>query len=169
MTYDFGVRFVCVFAVVVAALTGMACREGETTRVPAPPPAPGRVLEERWWAAECPPPMPHQVGRSITPPRVVTRVEPVWPQGARGIVIVATVITTEGRVCAARVVKIAPELGIEMEQRALTAVRQWRFEPATRNGAPISVVYHLSLKSAWRSSASATATGHPDRGTVPAR
>lgn len=90
------------------------------------------------------------MGHSIAPPRVVTRVEPVWPDGARGTIIIATVITTEGRVCAARVVEIAPEFGIELEQAALAAVKQWRFEPATRNGAPISVVYHLTLSTAAR-------------------
>ena len=148
MTYAFRVRLACVVAITIVAVTGVACRE-RGVRVPDTP-SPGQVLEERWWSGECPEQEPHQVGHSIMPPRVITRVEPAWPDGARGIIIIATVITTEGRVCAARVVKIAPELGIEMEQAALAAVKQWRFEPATRNGAPISVVYHLALSSASR-------------------
>lgn len=90
-----------------------------------------------------------RVGHDITPPRLLSRVEPVWPESARhlrGIVIIETVITAEGTVCAARVLRTfeGPE-GDKVGEAALAAVRQWRFEPARLRGKPHPVFFSVTV------------------------
>src|SRR5687768_17679783 len=44
----------------------------------------------------------------IAPPRLLHRVEPIWPEtarGLRGVIILELVITRDGTVCAARVLR----------------------------------------------------------------
>jgi TonB family protein len=37
-------------------------------------------------------------------------------------------------------------LGYGLEQRAIDAVRQWRFAPATRKGAPVDVLVEIAVE-----------------------
>ena len=67
--------------------------------------------------------------------------EPVYPQTARdagvqGVVILEIVIGEDGAVANARVLRSIPLL----DQAALDAVRQWRYEPTLLNGVPTSVI-----------------------------
>jgi protein TonB len=72
-------------------------------------------------------------------PRVVTQTEPVYPEKARkakveGTVIVHAVVRRDGTVGDVRVVRGVPGL----DDAAVETVRQWRFKPALKNGAPVA-------------------------------
>lgn len=78
--------------------------------------------------------------------RLIAVVEPVYPQfaqssGLTGAVVVNAVVTTDGKVKSARVMKGNPALA----QAALDAVRHWRWEPSTLNGTPIEVTTQVTV------------------------
>ena len=43
-------------------------------------------------------------------------------------------------------VKVLRTLGAGLQQRAIDAVRQWRFGPARREGTPVDVVVEVSVE-----------------------
>jgi periplasmic protein TonB len=88
----------------------------------------------------------YDLGPGITPPRVVKQVNPHYStdHGVRpvGSVIIALVVTSKGLPKDPRVVK---GLDKELDQSAVEAVEEWRFEPAQKNGKPIAVRVSVQL------------------------
>ena len=80
---------------------------------------------------------PYKVGGDVKAPKLLYKVEPAFPEGApEGTVVVKTVISDKGEVSEATVVREPdPSLG----KAAIDAVRQWRFEPGTKQGKPVPV------------------------------
>lgn len=83
---------------------------------------------------------PIRVGGAVAPPRKIHDVPAVLPEdarraGVRGMVIVELTIGVDGAVTDARVLRSIPLL----DQAALDAVRQWRYEPTLLNNQPVSV------------------------------
>lgn len=79
---------------------------------------------------------------SITPPVMLERVEPVYPEEARrqglgGVVHLELLVHTDGSVGNVRV--LAPA-GFGFDQAAVEAAHHFRFQPATRDGAPAEAV-----------------------------
>lgn len=110
---------------------------GISGSAPPRPPAPPRAL----------PPGVQRIGGAIRAPRVIHRVDPSYPPDARaarvqGIVIVEVIVDETGMVREAHVLKGLP---YGLEQAALDAVRQWRFEPATKDGQPVAVAMNLTI------------------------
>jgi protein TonB len=84
----------------------------------------------------------------MSPPRVLHRVEPLFPELARkmrrqGTVILEAEIGRDGVLRSARAIN-AP-LGFGLEEAALKALASWRFAPAELQGQPVSVYYRLSV------------------------
>lgn len=91
---------------------------------------------------------PVHVVAGITPPQLLDRVLPVYPERARqarrsGRVLVEAVIDRDGRVLDAQVA--SPRLGFGLEESALAAVRRWRFSPALRGSQPVAVYFRLTV------------------------
>jgi TonB family protein len=85
---------------------------------------------------------------NVAPPRLLKRVEPQYPAGARtfdvaGILIVEVIIDKEGRVTAPRVRRALP--APTLSYAALEALRQWRFEPGRMGGEPVDVLFNLTV------------------------
>lgn len=84
---------------------------------------------------------PLTVGGDVKEPVEISRVPPAYPEAARkarlqGIVTVRGVITREGTVQSAQVLSgVAPLL----DNAALRAFEQWKYQPATLNGKPVPV------------------------------
>jgi protein TonB len=81
-------------------------------------------------------------------PRVIERVMPLYPEPAKrarrtGRVIVKAVIDATGRVRDAEV--LSRRLGFGLEESALKAVYQWRFEPARLGDRPMAVYFNLTV------------------------
>jgi TonB family protein len=92
-------------------------------------------------------PAPVRVGGAIKQPIKTRHVNPVYPpiaQSARvqGVVIMEIVITPEGQVQDARVLRSIPLL----DQAALDAVRQWEFTPTLLNGAPTPIIMTVTVQ-----------------------
>lgn len=91
-------------------------------------------------------PQPVRVGGTIPTPAKIHHVDPVPPELARqarvrGVVIVEAIIDVDGSVKQARVLRSIPLL----DEAALEAVRQWRFEPTQLNGQPVPVIMTLTV------------------------
>lgn len=83
----------------------------------------------------------HKVGEGITPPRIIFAPDPsytleAWQKGITGKVSLKLEVLPDGRTNNIRVVK---PLDPSLDQSAVEAVAHWRFQPATKNGAPISI------------------------------
>jgi TonB family protein len=83
---------------------------------------------------------------AITAPRMISKVNPIYPEAARtagvaGTVILEGTIGEDGTVQDARVLRGVPLLN----DAALGAVRQWLYEPTRLNGVPIAVVMQTTV------------------------
>jgi TonB family protein len=83
----------------------------------------------------------YSVGRGITAPSVLSRVDPEYSEEARkakysGAVMLAIVVNTDGRADSIKVIK---SLGMGLDEKAIEAVERWRFRPGTKGGAPVRV------------------------------
>lgn len=90
----------------------------------------------------------YQPGAGIDPPTLVKEVRPVYTDEARrqrieGDVILEIVVRSDGSVGSIRVRR---SLGGGLDQRAIDAVRQWRFNPAKRHGTPVDVAVEVAVE-----------------------
>jgi TonB family protein len=113
--------------------------------VPAPPrPAPFTPLQKKAPAPE-PTSEPLRCCAGITRPVPLHTPPPETTNGLvriQGSVIIEAVIDRDGRVRDTRVLKGLPR---GLDEKAVKAVRSWRFEPATRNGKPVAVFYTVVI------------------------
>jgi len=91
---------------------------------------------------------PFRPGSGITAPELVHEVKPDYTEEARrrglgGDVVLEIVVRSDGRVGTIRVVQ---GLGGGLDQRAVDAVRQWRFTPARRQGTPVDVIVEVAVE-----------------------
>jgi TonB family protein len=89
-----------------------------------------------------------RVGGNIRPPRKTKDVKPIYPEalqeaGVDGLVNIEAVIGQDGNVAAARVT--STQVHPDLAGAAVTAVRQWKFEPTLLNGAPVEVVMNVAV------------------------
>ena len=64
-------------------------------------------------------------------------------QRIQGNVVLEIVVRSDGSVGA---VKVRRSLGGGLDQRAIEAVRQWRFNPAKRHGTPVDVAVEIEVE-----------------------
>lgn len=90
----------------------------------------------------------YRPGGAVTPPRVITEVKPTYTNDAlfqkiQGAVVLEFVVTRDGRPSQIRVIKSLDPAGLD--QQAIAAAGQWRFEPGRLAGAPVDVLVTLVL------------------------
>ena len=82
-----------------------------------------------------------RVGAGVTPPRVIYEPQPEYSEEARsarheGICTLWLIVGVDGTPSDVRVVK---NIGMGLDEKAVEAVRRWRFQPAEQNGKPVPV------------------------------
>jgi periplasmic protein TonB len=90
----------------------------------------------------------YRPGSGIEPPRLLHEVKPDYTEDARlrrleGEVMMEIVVRRDGSVGDLTIVK---GLGGGLNERAVHAVRQWRFSPARRRGVPVDVVVEVAVE-----------------------
>jgi len=125
-----------------AAAVPTSSPTGPTPPPPPPPPPPPSAAGNELVDGQA----PIRVGGNIKTPTRITNVSPVYPEeakaaGVSGIVILETVIDTQGNVRTSKVLRSIPAL----DQAALDAVKEWRFEPTLLNGAPVPVIMTVTV------------------------
>lgn len=83
----------------------------------------------------------HKIGGDVASPRLVHKVEPAYTEEAREAKIAGTaklgvIIERDGL---ASEVKVLESLDPGLDANAILAVKQWKFEPATKDGKPVRV------------------------------
>ena len=96
---------------------------------------------------EWPPPGAYRVGSGITAPRIIEKKEPEYDSLARAAkrqatVVVNLLIDEQGQPARFRLVRSA---GLGLDEKALAAVREWRFEPATKDGKPVPILAQIEV------------------------
>jgi protein TonB len=87
-----------------------------------------------------------RVGGDIKEPKKIKDVKPVYPEAAKaagiqGIVIIETIIGTDGAVTEAKVLRSVPEL----DRAAIDAVMEWKYTPTLLNGEPVKVIMTVTV------------------------
>ncbi|MFN7925111.1 MAG: energy transducer TonB [Bryobacteraceae bacterium] len=83
----------------------------------------------------------------VTIPRLVFSVEPEYSEEARkskfqGTVVLSIVVDPSG---VARDIRVIGAAGLGLDEKAVEAVRRWRFRPGTRNGQPVPVLSRIEV------------------------
>ena len=91
---------------------------------------------------------PYRPGSGIEPPRLLREVRADYTEDARqrgvaGDVVLEIVVRRDGTVGD---VKVLQGLAGGLNDRAVQAVRQWRFGPATRQGAAVDVIVEVAVE-----------------------
>ena len=88
-----------------------------------------------------------RVGGGVSAPRAIYKPDPEYSPEARqakyqGTVVLSLIVGADGRAHGFRVVR---SLGMGLDEKAIEAVQQWRFEPARKDGKPVSVAVDVEV------------------------
>ncbi|MEZ5287048.1 MAG: energy transducer TonB [Vicinamibacterales bacterium] len=91
---------------------------------------------------------PYRPGSGVDPPRLLREVRAEYSDAARranleGEVELEIVVRRDGTVGD---IKVLRGLGMDLNDRAMRAVRQWRFSPARLKGTPVDVVVEVAVE-----------------------
>lgn len=89
----------------------------------------------------------YHVGGGVLPPKIISRVEPEFSEEARknkwqGVVILRLIIGVDGK---PHDISVQRTLGMGLDEKAVEAVKQWRFEPGTKDGQPVPVEVSMEV------------------------
>jgi protein TonB len=90
----------------------------------------------------------YQPGKGVSSPVLKKEVKPSYTEGAmrrkvQGRVFLSVVVLKDGTV--SDDVQVTQSLDEELDQQAIIAVKQWRFEPGRKDGEPVNVQVHVEM------------------------
>lgn len=88
-----------------------------------------------------------KVGGGVTAPSLLYKVEPEYSEEARkakyqGTVILYVEVSPDGRAVNPKVVR---SLGLGLDEKAIEAVRKWKFRPGYKDGKPVTVAATIEV------------------------
>jgi protein TonB len=91
----------------------------------------------------------YRLGSGVEPPRVIREVRPNYTADAmrakvQGVVELEAIVLSDGSVGQVEVTR-SLDRTFGLDQKAIEAVRQWRFAPGTRLGQPVAVLVTIEL------------------------
>jgi homoserine O-acetyltransferase/O-succinyltransferase len=89
----------------------------------------------------------YRVGNGVLAPRAIYTPDPDYPESARkmgrqGLVVLHCIVGADGLI---RDVNVARALGHGLDEKAIEAVRKWRFQPATKDGQPVAAMIDVEV------------------------
>jgi periplasmic protein TonB len=89
----------------------------------------------------------YRIGGGVSPPSVISKVEPEYSEEARkakwqGTVILQLVVDEHGM---PRDMRVTRSLGLGLDQKAIEAVGKWRFKPGMKDGKPVPVIATIEV------------------------
>jgi protein TonB len=89
----------------------------------------------------------YRVGGGVSAPKVVYDPDPEYSEEARkakyqGTVVLWLVVAPDGH---PQQIRVQRSLGMGLDEKAMEAVRQWRFEPAKKDGQPVPVMINVEV------------------------
>jgi periplasmic protein TonB len=88
-----------------------------------------------------------RVGGGVSAPKEIYAPEPEYSEEARkvkqmGVVVLRLVVGPDGL---PRDIQVVRTLGLGLDEKAIEAVRKWRFEPARKDGKPVAVSVNIEV------------------------
>ena len=88
-----------------------------------------------------------KVGGGVSAPKVLYQPDPEYSEEARkakyqGTCVLWLIVGPDGK---PRDIKVARNLGMGLDEKAIDAVKQWRFEPAMKDGKPVAVQINVEV------------------------
>lgn len=89
----------------------------------------------------------YRVGGGVTAPRVLYMPDPEYSDEARkvkhqGVVVLFVIVGPDGR---PHEIRVSRALGFGLDEKAIDAVKQWRFEPAKKDGRAVAVQINVEV------------------------
>ena len=89
----------------------------------------------------------YRVGGGVTAPTLLSKIEPEYSEEARkakhqGTVTLYIQVDASGR---AINMKVLHSLGLGLDEKAMEAVKKWRFKPGTKDGKPVTVEAQIEV------------------------
>ncbi len=89
----------------------------------------------------------YRVGGGVSAPRALYAPDPEYSEEARkskwqGTVVLWVVVGPDGR---AHDIRVQRSLGMGLDEKAVEAVRQWKFDPARKDGQPVAVQINVEV------------------------
>lgn len=89
----------------------------------------------------------YRVGGGVSAPRALYAPDPEYSEEARkakwqGTVVLWVIVGPDGR---PRDIRIQRSLGMGLDEKAIEAVRQWKFDPAKKDGQPVAVQINVEV------------------------
>jgi TonB family protein len=89
----------------------------------------------------------YRIESGMNPPKLLSKVEPGYTEEARiaryqGTLVLSVEVGTDGL---AHNMTVLRGLGLGLDDRALDAVSQWKFQPAVKDGQPIPVIANIEV------------------------
>lgn len=89
----------------------------------------------------------YRVGGGVSAPRAIYTPDPEFSEEARkakyqGVVVLWMIVGADGRT---RQILVQRTLGMGLDEKAIEAVRRWRFEPARKDGVPVAVQVNVEV------------------------
>ena len=83
-----------------------------------------------------------RIGQGVSAPRLISQIEPEYSEEARkakyqGAVMLEVVVDENGH---PRDIRITHPLGLGLDEKAIEAVKKWRFLPGRKDGKAVSVL-----------------------------
>jgi TonB family protein len=90
---------------------------------------------------------PYRVGGGVSAPRILYAPDPDYSEEARkakyqGTVVLRVVVGPDGR---PRDIRVQRSLGLGLDEKAMEAVKTWKFEPARKDGQPVAVQINVEV------------------------
>jgi periplasmic protein TonB len=88
-----------------------------------------------------------KVGGGVSAPKVLYQPDPEYSEEARkakyqGTCVLWLIVGPDGK---PRDIKVARNLGMGLDEKAIEAVKQWKFEPAMKDGRPVAVQINVEV------------------------
>ncbi len=89
----------------------------------------------------------YRVGGGVTAPVVLTKKDPEYSEEARkakyqGTVLLAIEVSPNG---SAQNIRVVRSLGLGLDEKAIEAVKQWKFKPGYKDGKPVTVAATIEV------------------------
>jgi protein TonB len=88
-----------------------------------------------------------RVGGGVSAPKAIFAPDPEYSEEARkakfmGVCALSLVVGADGR---PRDIEIARSVGLGLDEKAIEAVKMWKFDPATKDGKPVAVKINIEV------------------------
>lgn len=89
----------------------------------------------------------YRIGGGVSPPSVLSKVEPEYSEEARkakwqGTVVLQLIVDEKGR---PQNLKVTRSLGLGLDQKAIEAVEKWTFKPGMKDGKAVPVIATIEV------------------------